>query len=46
MRASACDVSEFFVDVLYQGAIVRARMRGGALSLHAGGETFLTLPPG
>jgi hypothetical protein len=45
LRRSACAVSEFFVDVPYQGEIVRARMRGGTLSLHAGGESFVTLPP-
>lgn len=45
LRRRACDVREFFVDVPYQGEIVRARVRSGALSLHAGGESFVTLPP-
>ena len=44
LRRSACEVSEFFVDVLYEGEIVRARVRDGALHLHAGGESFVTLP--
>jgi len=44
LRRRACDVSEFFVDVPYEGEIVRARVRDGALQLHAGGESFLTLP--
>jgi len=44
LRRSACEVSEFFVDVPYEGEIVRARVRGGALHLHAGGESFVTLP--
>jgi hypothetical protein len=44
LRRSACEVSEFFVDVPYEGEIVRARVRDGALYLHAGGESFLTLP--
>jgi hypothetical protein len=44
LRRSACDVSEFFVDVPYEGEIVRARVRDGALHLHAGGESFVTLP--
>src|ERR1700693_5510816 len=44
LRRSACEVSEFFVDVPYEGEIVRARVRGGALRLHAGGESFVTLP--
>jgi hypothetical protein len=43
LRRSACEVSEFFVDVPYEGEIVRARVRGGALHLHAGGESFVTL---
>jgi hypothetical protein len=43
-RRSACAVSEFFVDVPYEGEIVRARARGGALHQHAGGESFVTLP--
>ena len=44
LRRSACDVNEFFVDVPYEGEIVRARVRDGALHLHAGGDSFLTLP--
>jgi len=43
-RRNACEVSEFFVDVLYEGEIVRARARDGALHLHAGGESVVTLP--
>ncbi len=43
-RRSACEVSEFFADVTYEGEIVRARMRDGALLLHAGGESFIALP--
>jgi hypothetical protein len=44
LRRSACEVSEFFVDVPYQGEIVRARVRDGELRLHAGGESFVVLP--
>lgn len=44
LRRRACEVSEFFVDVPYQGEIVRARLRDGALRLHAGGDAFVTLP--
>ena len=44
LRRSACEVSEFFVDVPYEGEIVRARVRDGALHLHAGGGSFITLP--
>jgi len=44
LRRSACEVSEFFVDVPYEGEIVRARVRDGALHLHEGGESFVTVP--
>jgi hypothetical protein len=43
-RCAACDVAEFFVDVPYQGEIVRARFVDGALQLHEGGSSFVTLP--
>ena len=44
LRCRACHVGEFFVDVNYGGEIVRARVRDGALELHEGGDSFLTLP--
>jgi len=44
VRRHACDVDDFFVDVPYQGEIVRARVRGGTLSLHEGGDSYITLP--
>jgi hypothetical protein len=44
-RKAACDVPEFFVDVPHEGEIVRARFTGGALKLHEGGDSFVTLPP-
>jgi hypothetical protein len=43
LRRRACEVSEFFVDVPYEGEIVRARVQGGELHLHAGGDSFVTL---
>ena len=43
-RRAACDVPEFFVDVPYEGEIVRARFVDGALKLHEGGDSFVTLP--
>jgi hypothetical protein len=43
-RTAACDISEFFVDVPYQGEIVRARYAGDSLQLHEGGNSFVTLP--
>jgi hypothetical protein len=44
LRRRACEVDDFFVDVRYEGEIVRARMRDGVLQLHAGGDTVITLP--
>ena len=44
-RRAACDVAEFFVDVPHEGEIVRARWANGALTLHEGGDSFITLPP-
>jgi hypothetical protein len=44
-RRAACDIEEFFVDVPYEGEIVRARWSDGALKLHKGGDTYVTLPP-
>jgi hypothetical protein len=69
IRRAACDVPEFFVDVPYEGEMVRARFGVGApvsdparisnitqkhagsetgvprLTLHEGGDSFVTLPP-
>ncbi|HEU5396575.1 MAG TPA: hypothetical protein VFV81_05355, partial [Verrucomicrobiae bacterium] len=44
VRRAACAVPEFFVDVPYEGEIVRARWSGGELKLHAGGDSFISLP--
>jgi hypothetical protein len=43
-RRAACEVAEFFVDVPYEGETVRARFADGALKLHEGGDSFVTLP--
>jgi hypothetical protein len=43
-RRAACDVPEYFVDVPYEGETVRARFADGALQLHEGGDSFVTLP--
>jgi hypothetical protein len=45
VRRAACDVADFFVDVPYEGEIVRARSAAGALTLHQGGNAYLPLPP-
>jgi hypothetical protein len=44
VRAAACDVPECFVDVPYEGEIVRARFAGDSLQLHEGGDSFIRLP--
>jgi hypothetical protein len=43
-RRAACPVDEFFVDVPHEGELVRARFADGALQLHEGGGSFVTLP--
>jgi hypothetical protein len=43
-RRAACEVGDFFVDVPHQGETVRARFCDGALRLHEGGNSFVTLP--
>jgi len=43
-RRAACDVAEFFADVPYEGEVVRARVVAGALQLHEGGDSYVTLP--
>jgi hypothetical protein len=44
LRRSARDVAEFFVDVPYDGEIVRARHLGDSLQLHEGGSAYINLP--
>ena len=44
VRAAACDVTEFFVDVPHGGEIVRARFMDGGLKLHEGGDAYTALP--
>lgn len=43
VRRAACDVPEFFVDVPFEGEVVRARFVKGAFQLHEGGNSFITL---
>jgi hypothetical protein len=43
-RRAACDITDFFVDVPYEGEIVRARSADGVFKLHEGGNSFITLP--
>jgi hypothetical protein len=44
LRRRACAVTDFFVDVPYEGETVRARVRDEGLVLHEGGDSFVTLP--
>lgn len=44
VRGAACAVSEYFVDVDYQGELVRARSFDGILKLHEGGDAYTTIP--
>lgn len=43
-RKKAAPVDDYFVDVRWEGEIVRARYRDGKLLLHKGGDCFLDLP--
>lgn len=43
-RQQTADLDDFYVDVPYQGEIVRARWRKGRLWLHRGGEEYLEVP--
>ncbi len=45
VRRAACDISDYFADVPYEGEIVRARAIGNELKLHEGGDSYITLPP-
>ena len=45
-RARTVAVGDYFVDVRYEGEIVRARYRDGKLLLHKGGDRFLEIPGG
>jgi hypothetical protein len=44
VRLAACDVVDHFVDVPHEGEVVRARWKQGTLSLHQGGDSYITLP--
>ena len=43
VRRRACDVADYYVDVPYEGEIVRARACAGGLYLHEGGDSFIAL---
>jgi hypothetical protein len=43
-RRAACNLTDFFVDIPYQGEVVRARFNGSKFSLHEGGDAYVDLP--
>ena len=43
-REAACEIDDYYVDVPYEGEIVRARHIGGELKLHKGGDVYVTCP--
>jgi len=44
VRRRAIDVDDFYVDVPYEGELVRARRQGDRLMLHRGGDQYLEIP--
>ena len=45
LRRAACEVPEYFVEVPFEGEVVRARhFEDGILKLHEGGDSFVTVP--
>jgi hypothetical protein len=44
VRSRAVDVDDFYVDVMHEGELVRARCREGRLTLHRGGDEYLEVP--
>ena len=44
VRRRAADIADYFVDVNYEGELVRARLSGSGLQLHKGGNAYVTLP--
>jgi hypothetical protein len=45
LRRQAIEVADYFVDVPYEGELVRARSQEGRLTLHRGGDQYLEIPP-
>jgi hypothetical protein len=43
-RRAACHVDDYYVDVPYEGEVVRARLVDGRLRLYKGGNQFVDLP--
>jgi hypothetical protein len=43
-REAACAIDDYFVDLPYEGEVVRARARDGKFWLHKGGDKFIEVP--
>ena len=43
-RKRAAAIDDYFVDVTWEGEIVRARHRDGKLLLHKGADRYIELP--
>ncbi|MGZ4983900.1 MAG: hypothetical protein ACXV9Q_07355 [Chthoniobacterales bacterium] len=43
-REQACAIDDYFVDVQYEGELVRARRGQDCLLLHKGGDSYIRLP--
>jgi hypothetical protein len=43
-REQACAIDDYFVDVQYEGELVRARKSDDGLLLHKGGDCYIRLP--
>ena len=43
-REKACPIDDYFVDVQYEGELVRARYAPDCLLLHKGGDCYIRLP--
>ena len=43
-RERACEIDDYFVDVQYEGELVRARHGPDCLLLHKGGDCYIRLP--
>jgi hypothetical protein len=43
-RRAACEVEDYFIDVPYEGEVVRARLVEGRPRLYKGGDQYVDLP--
>jgi hypothetical protein len=46
VRRRAADVDDYYVDVMWEGELVRARCRDGRFLLHRGGDAYQEVPYG